>query len=278
MATARELYNEIKRTLADAGHTAAVEANVVFETAAGKHYADYIPQTELDGDIARRMRALAARRAAGEPLQYLAGRWPFLDFELETGPGVLIPRPETENTAQAALGILAGKEKPVIIDLCSGSGCIAIALQRALPDAAVTAIERYDGALVFLRHNTARLAPCVIVEKADVMGFEARLGAGTVDLLVSNPPYVTPDEYRDNYAELAHEPEEAFLGGGDGLDFYRYIIAHYRSCLKADGAVLFETGFTQTCDVEALFEKAGYREIETLTDSFGLPRMVTAAR
>lgn len=276
MPTARFLYNDAKKTLAAAGYTAAVEARVLFELAAGRRYADTDPGAELGADTAQRLEALVRRRVAGEPLQYLAGRWPFLDVEIEVGPGVLIPRPETEDTARKAMELAAADA--TVLDLCSGSGCIAIALKRARPGADVTAVELSTEALGYLKSNVARLAPGVRAMQADVLGLERELADESVDLIVANPPYVTPDEYEENLAELRHEPQQAFLGGADGLDFYRYIIAHYKEKLVPDGAMLFETGFNQTEAVAALFAQRGYRDIHTETDDFGLPRMVWAKR
>lgn len=275
---AKTLYGEAKAALAQAGHTAAVEANVLFETAVGRPYVGIGPDADVDEADAQKLRQLTARRVAGEPLQYIAGSWPFLDFDLVVGPGVLIPRPETERAAQTALAYLAGQDAPVLVDLCSGSGCIAIALQRALPDSDVTAVELYDDAFYYLTRNARRLAPAVHTVQDDVLGYEAKLPNDGIDLIVANPPYVTPDEYEENHAELAHEPCQAFLGGPDGLDFYRYIIEYYHPKLRPGGRMLFETGFNQTDAVAALFYQAGYEDVRMMTDDAGLPRMVSARR
>lgn len=278
MPTAKELYTEIKGLLRSAGHTAAVETNVLFETAIGSRYADLDPDKIIGERLEQVLRELVRRRIAGEPLQYLAGSWPFLDVDLSVGPGVLIPRPETESIALAAIELLKKVENPVVVDLCSGSGCIAIAVQRALSNARVTAVEYEKNALRYLCQNVNELAPSVLVVEADVFDYDRQLTDSAVDLIVSNPPYVTPRDYNENYAELRYEPQEAFLGGTDGLNFYRYIIKNYKEKLKPNGIMLFETGFDQTDVVEALFKQSRYREITTQTDDFGLPRMVCARR
>ena len=274
--TARELYAEIRATLAAAGMTAAVETNVLFEKAVGRRYTelpfDYIIPAQAENTAG----TLAERRVNGEPLQYIAGSWPFLDFELEVGDGVLIPRPETENTAAKALEMLKELQKPYVIDLCSGTGCIAIAIKRALPKSEVTAVELFPDALEYLRANVAALAPGVKVAEADVRGYERQLDNASIDMIISNPPYVTPDEYKDNIDEIGREPMSAFIGGEDGLDFYRYIIQNYKSKLKPGGIMLFETGFTQTDAVESLFVQNGYSEAKTYEDAYGLPRVVAA--
>ena len=274
--TARELYAEIRATLAAAGMTAAVETNVLFEKAVGRRYTelpfDYIIPEQAKSTAG----TLVDRRVNGEPLQYIAGSWPFLDFELEVGEGVLIPRPETENTAATALEMLEEMQNPRVIDLCSGTGCIAIAIKRALPKSEVTAVELFPDALEYLRANVAALAPDVMVAEADVLGYERQMDDAGADIIISNPPYVTPGEYKDNVEEIGREPMSAFIGGEDGLDFYRYIIQNYKSKLKPGGVMLFETGFTQTDAVESLFIQNGYSEAKTHEDAYGLPRVVAA--
>lgn len=276
--TGRQLYTEIKVKLKAAGITAAVESKVIFETATGKKCTDFSYDAEISDETADMVFKLVNRRADGEPLQYIAGRWPFLDFELDVGEGVLIPRPETENTALAAIGYLHGAASPAILDLCSGTGCIAIAIKRAVPGSDVTAVEFYGAAYAFLRRNATRLTPDTKTVQADVFGYDSVLLDSALDMIVSNPPYVTPDEYGENIAELGREPQTAFLGGTDGLDFYRYIIANYKDKLKPGGTMIFETGFNQTEAVEKLFFDAGYQDIATIYDDFGLPRMVAAKR
>lgn len=276
--TVRQLYSDIRQQLCAAGFTAAVEGAVLFELATGHRYTDLWPDCETDAQWPEHAKILLDKRLAGYPLQYMAGQWQFLDFELVIGEGVLIPRPETEQVAETAIALLAGQATPAVLDLCSGSGCIAIAIARAVPPAVVTAVEISEEALQYLRQNTAALAPFVQAVHADVFGYETALSDNHFAMIVANPPYVTPADYNENREELRYEPKQALLGGEDGLAFYRYLIAQYHDKLAPRGVMLFETGFDQTEQVAALFRANAYTDIEIRTDVFGLPRMVFARR
>lgn len=275
MMLASEFVKEVRDALTAADLYNQNEMNVLFETAL-----DLRPY-ELDDSIsdeqADTVRALLKRRLGGEPLQYIAGRWPFLNFELQVGEGVLIPRPETEYLALRAIETLR-VFGPKVLDLCSGSGCIPIAIKRARPDADVTAMELSEDALVYLRRNAKELCGEIKIEQGDVFTYQQRLEDGQFDLITANPPYVTPADYEDNIEELAHEPRMAFLGGEDGLDFYRHIAPAYLPKLKAGGCLIFETGFDQTDAVAELMQQAGYSEVEIVCDPFGLPRNVIGQR
>lgn len=277
MVDTRTLLQQMRERLRQAGLTAANELNVLCETAVGERPTLLAFKKEMDDATAQALRDLVQRRIDGEPLQYIAGSWPFLDFDLCVGPGVLIPRADTEALAVETVDRLIGAETPRVLDLCSGSGCVAIAVARTLKGADVTAVELSDEALPYLVKNIAALAPQVRVVQADVFAYQNELADESLDCIISNPPYVTPAEYADNRAELQHEPQMAFLGGEDGLDFYRHIIPAYKAKLKTGGRMLFETGSGQTEAVAELFRKNGYTDIRIIPDMFGLPR-VTAAQ
>ncbi len=273
MTSGRALIQKTRAALEQAGLYNQNEMNVLFETALGVRPAMLLPGGMYNDADAARLDALVARRCGGEPLQYIAGSWPFLDFELAVGPGVLIPRPETEQLATRAIELARTPDTPTVLDLCSGSGCVAIAIKRALPHAAVSSVELSDDALAFLRRNADALcAGDIAVSAGDVFLFQDTLADASLDLITANPPYVVPADYAANKNELAHEPEMAFLGGADGLDFYRHIAPAYLPKLKPGGALVFETGFDQTDAVAQLMRDAGYTAVEVLCDPFGLPR------
>lgn len=274
--TARQLYSALRQQLEAAGFSAAVERHVLFETAVGRRYTEIDAEQAVPDVVVKRAFALARRRIGNYPLQYIAGSWPFLDFTLHIGEGVLIPRPETEQAALAAIRLLDGVEKPHVLDLCSGSGCLAIAIARAVMDSAVAAVECADAAFAHLRQNVSILAPEIQTIQADVLICEDRFPESFYAMIVSNPPYVRTDEYKANLEELRYEPKEAFIGGEDGLNFYRVIIEKYRPKLKPGGVMLFETGFDQTEDVSRIFMWHGYHDITVLNDAAELPRMVYA--
>lgn len=278
MPCAQALVRETRAALEQAGLYNRNELNVLFETALGARPEALPPDKPVDPQAVTRLRALIARRTAGEPLQYIAGSWPFLDFTLAVGPGVLIPRPETEQLALRSIALLRGLKNPRALELCSGSGCVAIALKRALPRARIAALELSAEALSYLRRNAAALCDGLEIVQGDVFRYQAQLAPGALDLICANPPYVTPADYEANRAELAQEPRMAFIGGQDGLDFYRYIVPAYRPALRPGGALLFETGFDQTEAVAALLRGADYERVEILRDPFGLPRNVLGYR
>lgn len=278
MADAKNAFRSLRRRLVRAGFEPVNEANVLFEAATGLRPCALMPGDRLDIAQLREIVRLFWLRRSGEPLQYIAGRWPFLDFVLRVGHGVLVPRDETEELAQRAIEFAQGRGEPRVLDLCSGSGCVAIAIKRAVPAAAVTAAELSDEALAYLRQNAAALCGPVEIVRADVFRYQEELPDGGLDLITANPPYVTPRDYERNLDELKNEPRMAFLGGEDGLDFYRHIIPAYLSKLKPGGRLIFETGFDQTEAVGALMRAAGYVGVRTHIDLFGAPRNVEGTR
>lgn len=274
---ANELYRELRQKLAAAGIPDALEARVIFESSCGFDARGF-GQRKLESNCAERARALAQKRIEGYPLQYIAGRWPFLDFELELGEGVLIPRPETEDVALLAISLLKDIKKPTVLDLCSGSGCLAIAIARARFDALITALEQSADALTYLRRNAQQLAPAINVARGDVFAFQDELADESVDLIVSNPPYVREADYAALQPELHFEPKQALVGGADGLDFYRHIAPGYFQKLKRGGALLFEVGFDEAETVAEICAAAGYKNAEIMRDRYGKNRAVTARK
>ena len=144
----------------------------------------------LTAEQAARLEELTARRADREPLQYLCGSWPFLDFELAVGPGVLCPRADTEVVAETAAGLLKEVPHPKVLDLCAGTGCLGLGVKRFCPDAAVTSLEKSPDALVYLKRN-ARLPGGLEITpvEGDLFTYWQTLPEGQLDLIVSNPPW-----------------------------------------------------------------------------------------
>lgn len=231
------------------------------------------PRREVPTETAAAFAGLCRRRAAGEPLQYLLGRWEFFGLPFAVGPGVLIPRPETELLVEAALEKLADLPAPALADLCSGSGCVAIAAAKHLPGSAVTAVELSEKALPFLQQNIALNAANVAVVEGDVLD-PALLAGRCFDMILSNPPYVTAEEMAALQPEVRREPEMALLGGADGLRFYAALPALCHPLLKPGGWLAFEIGCTQQAAVEGFLAAAGFRNISCRRDLAGLPRVV----
>lgn len=225
---------------------------------------------EADPQQAARFFALLERWMAGEPLQYLLGKWEFYGLPFFVGPGVLIPRQDTETLAEAALDFLSGREDAAAADLCAGSGCLAGTIAH-YSGARVYALELSGQALPYLKKNMEALKVPVTVLECDVFTPPA---LPPLDLAVSNPPYIPAREMETLDANVRYEPEMALYGGQDGLDFYRRLPWIYKPLLKKGGAIMFETGYNQARAVAALLEEAGYREIRVKRDAAGVERVV----
>ena len=273
MVTLGGAYREIRAKLRAAGVEDAAYDALCLCMAVGETDPRVFPETPLSPDGASRLEAMCADRARRRPLQYILGEWDFLDFTLRVGEGVLIPRDDTEVTALTASRLTrrAGPGASVL-DLCAGTGAIAIAVARLVRGARVTAVEKYDGAMRYLRENAAALAPQVRAVQADVFGFEKTLAPASLDVIVSNPPYVTAAEMEHLAPELAFEPRTALEAPDEGLAFYRHIARAYRFALKAGGALVFEIGDTQEEAVRGILAENGYRGLDVLPDAEERPR------
>jgi release factor glutamine methyltransferase len=224
---------------------------------------------------------LVARRAARVPLQHLVGSVGFRYVELEVGPGVFVPRPETEAVVQWAVDALAGTPAPLVVDLCTGSGTIAFALANEVPGAQVHGVERDPDALAWARRNAANRVragdPEVTLHLGSaedaLPGFEGRL-----DLVASNPPYVATGEAHIPDPEvLDHDPGIALWAGEDGLDVIRLVEVAARRLLKPGGLLVVEHSDRQGRSAPALLHGCGgWTEVEDHVDQLGRDRFVTA--
>jgi release factor glutamine methyltransferase len=226
----------------------------------------------LDGEPAARFDALCARRAAGEPLAYLVGRREFHGLDLAVGPGVLVPRPETELLVDWALELLAGpladRAAPQVLDLGTGSGAIALAVAQGCPRARVQASDRSAGALAQATANADRLGLPVQFAQGD---WWQAIGPGRFDLVLSNPPYIAGAD--PHLAALAHEPIGALTPGGDGLNAIRRIVAGADPARLAAGAwLLLEHGWDQADAVAALLRASDFDAVQTRRDLQGHAR------
>lgn len=231
------------------------------------------PEAVVDAVPAGAFAALARRRRSGEPLAYLLGGKEFYGRWFTVSPAVLVPRPETELLVELSLRRLAKVELPRVLELGSGSGCIAVSLALERPDARITATDRSPQALAIARANAARLGA----------GLELLLGnwfeplAGRAfDLIVSNPPYVAHDD--PHMEALAFEPAPALTDGGDGLGCLREIVAGAPQFLAADGALVLEHGYDQAGSVRSMLLGSGWKSVQTHRDAAGHERATTAVR
>jgi len=225
------------------------------------------PQRQIPASVAARFLDLCARRLAGEPIAYLLGEREFFGRRFRVDRSVLIPRPETECLVEAALEAIKDRERPSVLDVGTGSGCIAITLALERPDADVSATDASAAALELARGNATALGAHVRFIRADWYAPEGQ----RFDLVVSNPPYVAADD--PHLAALACEPREALTDGGDGLACLRAILGRAPAHLKSGGALLVEHGYDQGAAVRAMMFENGFGSVRTLTDLAGVERV-----
>lgn len=228
---------------------------------------------ELAEEKAEAFRALVLRRKADEPLQYLLGTANFMGLELVVTPAVLIPRFDTERLVEKALTLMEEHDAPVLLDVCTGSGAIALALQYYKPKATVYAGDLSADALDVAMQNKKRCNLAVEFRQGNLLEPFGDL-AGKLDLLASNPPYITTQEMGELPGDVLQEPRLALWGGMDGLYFYRKITAEAGAMLKSGGWLIFEIGWTQGAAVEQLLKNAGFVQTEVIKDWQGLDRVV----
>ena len=237
-------------------------------------------QEEYTSDrVCRELEGYVARVAAGEPLAYVLGEWEFYGMKLFVEPTVLIPRDDTCAVTELAIKkALFLDQSPRILDLCTGSGCIGLAVANRVRDARVTLADISREALavakknITLHHLSARVS-CVT---ADALSAPPAY-LGKFDLIVSNPPYVTAGEMETLPPSVKnYEPSLALLGGADGLDFYRAIGKHYAGALKPGGFLALEFGMGQGGSVCEILEENGYTLLERAKDYRGIERAVIA--
>lgn len=214
--------------------------------------------------------ALLARRLTGEPVAYLTGTREFYGREFQVTPAVLIPRPDTELLVECALARLPPEAAMSVLDLGTGSGCIAVTLALERPCARVTAVDRSADALAIARSNARALGAAVEFLTSD---WFAALGGRRFDLIVSNPPYVAVGDPHLRRGDVRFEPATALASGHDGLDDLRRLVASARDHLAPHGSLLLEHGYDQADTVRALLQASGFDQAHSWKDLAGIERV-----
>ncbi|RJQ14185.1 MAG: peptide chain release factor N(5)-glutamine methyltransferase [Nitrospiraceae bacterium] len=274
------------------------EAEIILRSAIDIGLADiYRDDPELNPDQIQTIEQTVSRRINREPLQYIIGHVDFMGLKLLVGKGVLIPRPETELMAEIAMKRVKGQgasrfvpnsiprgkgtDSPLrILDLCTGSGCLALALAKEFPDAEVYGVDISDVALSYAKKNAELnnignvtfLRGNLFDPFTELLTLDSKLYV--FDLIISNPPYIKTADVRDLQPEIRDwEPLNALDGGVNGLDYYREIIPAARQFLKPDGILMFELGINCADDVKEMLRTSGYSDIELIKDYAGIERI-----
>ncbi len=251
--------------------SASFDASCLFEKHTGKKPYELL---DIDASTAERLMLDVEKRCTHYPLQYILGEWEFMGLPFLVGEGVLIPRQDTELLCETAIDALKGRESLKILDLCSGSGCIAISMAKFIPQAEVVALEYSDIATTFIQKNAVLndVEGRVSVIRGDV--FHPPSFDSMFDAILSNPPYIPSADIASLQAEVGFEPILALDGGGDGLDFYRAICTLWSAFLKQNGMLMVEIGQGQENDVMQLFTNANFKNCLVKKDYAGINRVI----
>lgn len=275
-----EILKSVEQGLAEAGiEDSKTDAWLLFEFVTGLKRTEYflkmnevMPKEQID-----RLLQLAEERKKHIPLQHITGSQEFMGLEFIVTPDVLIPRYDTERLVEEVIKVSEGKS---VLDLCTGSGCIALSILKLGNPTGVTASDISDKALDVAKKNYNRLfgdfseTTCNFLHSDMFKEIDSRF-----DIIVSNPPYIKPCDIKELMPEVRDfEPYSALDGGEDGLDFYRIIAKEAESHLNEGGMLFLEIGYDQGDDVTKLLEACGYHDISVIKDYAGLDRVVKAAR
>lgn len=278
--TYNDIYIQTRKDLRAAGIEAySMEARLLVSSAAGKTMAQLMRDLPLYAapGLEETVRAMTARRLAGEPVAYITGSWEFYGVPLEVSRDVLIPRPDTEVMVEAAVKLFEGRNgRPRILDLCTGSGCVGIALAVQMPGARVVLVDNDHKALSLCRRNVQLngLDVRVMCIDADVTRKPPML-LGKFDLITCNAPYIPTAEIETLDSSVKdYEPYQALDGGADGLDIIRPVIALWKSVLKDRGTIMLEIGEGQSLEVQMLLTQAGFTQVGALRDTGGTDRII----
>lgn len=283
--TVLQLVNEAENILKEGGCDSPSFDAVCIVEDIGKLARGTIPMlydTVLPQEKQHAVLEAAKRRAAGYPLQYILGSWDFLNLTLSVGEGVLIPRPETELLCEVATQKVKevwGDSAITVWDLCAGTGCVGLGIASLLAqDITLVEFEISEKALSYLERNVRTYKEFhAQVVKADILTDFYRF-EGSVDLIVSNPPYIPTSDLNGLQREVQYEPSLALDGSEDGLRFYRAIAQNWFPKLTNGGIAAVEIGINQAEDVKTIFRNAGLIQVEAVKDFAGIERVIIGVK
>ncbi|WP_405346347.1 peptide chain release factor N(5)-glutamine methyltransferase [Ruminococcus sp.] len=276
--TVPALTNALKNLLTRAGvdNPDGDTAEILCAVLGCDHTQLILREDDIPAESCDKALQMARRRADDEPIQYVLGCWSFMGRDYKVGEGVLIPRDDTEVVVCEALKRAKGFSRPVVVDLCAGSGIIAVTLEKELSGATVFAVEKSEEAYAYLQENIALNQSQVKAIHADLSDYFSDFDDSSLDMIVSNPPYIRSDEIAELQSEVQYEPKMALDGGEDGYIFYEMIIRLWTRKLKNGGCIAFEIGEGQYETIAEMLRSAGYTDIKGTPDIQGITRAVTA--
>lgn len=277
--TVKELYLSVKEILAIGNiPDPSFEAAFLMEEALGYSRSKIIVfgDSVVSALQQEKLLDMAKRRAGGEPLQYVTGKWYFMDIPFEVGYGVLIPREDTQVCVDICIEELKKfkERKMQVLDLCAGSGAISVAISKYCGNAQVTAVEKSRDAYEYLLKNIYLNKADVKAVRGDIFYPENFIKDEKFDIIVSNPPYIKSEDILTLQKEVQQEPKMALDGGAEGLDFYRFITTKYTDYLNTGGLLVYELGEGQFPFVKDMMTEAGFENIEPRFDIGGIERAV----
>ena len=281
MKTYNDIYLSTRRKLRDVAAGAHdLEARLIVSHASGKSREELISHSKFfvtDHDVLNALDDMVERRLGGEPVAYLVGEWEFYGLPINVNRDVLIPRVDTELLAETAIKLMkkhSGHTR--LLDLCTGTGCVGLAIAATVPDCRVVLADNCERAIAvcksnMLRNNITRNATPIILDALEPP--PALLG--TFDAIVCNPPYIPTEDIKTlDKSVSGFEPLSALDGGPDGLEFFRAITSKWTFLLSKGGHLLFECGYGQAQSVRVILEENGYKEIVTHVDTKGIDRVI----
>ena len=282
METYNDIYLRVRKRLKSSGVEAPeFEAKLIVASCAGRTRAQMLAISTVfatDITIRTKIEECLERRLTGEPLAYVLGEWEFYGIPIIVNPDVLIPRIDTELLAAQAISLLNRKVwQTRMLDLCTGSGCIGIAVAANVQGSRIVMGDTSEKALAVCRANmlATKLSKNITAIAVDALR-EPHTLLGTFDLIVSNPPYIPTDDLETlDESVKNYEPIEALDGGKEGLDFFYSISEHWKKLLKPGGHLAFECGIGQASQVRYIMKQNGLAGIKTFKDTLGIERVIS---
>ncbi len=271
----RKLIKILKNSKNEIDYNA--EISLILQDILNVNLTQLLLQTEISEEKFKICEKITKKRSAGKPLQYLLKKWNFYNIEIYLNSNVFIPRPETEILVDFTLNL---KNKPLkIIDLCTGTGCVSVAIAKNLKNVRIKAIDFSKQAIKCAKKNISKFKQNVQLFYGNVLNEKlAKNFNNWANLIVCNPPYLNQFEMENMQKEVTYEPKMALYGGKNGLVFYEKICRIWKNSLKTNGLIAFEIGYKQKHEVELILQKNKFAQIKTINDCFGNNRLTFATK